>query len=1041
MRNLRKVTAVVVAVALVLTSMAAVFAADSATIANADKAATLKDLGLYSGQDANDPKVGLEDALTTQDSLIFLAKLFGYFETASSLADDQVAEDLAKFDDAASISDYAKNVVAYSASNNILSGSTKDGKFFVGAKDTVTAARFATFMLKQMGYTVADYKLSVAKLAETKGSKVDATLTGDLTRDAAVGVMYGALTAEKASGKTVIADIVGDNADLKAKAEKLGIIVAPPLKPENIIDGGSSTDSSSSGGGSSGGGSNGGGSQESGSQAVKAINNKQIEIKFNVEMDEASVQNQANYIIKDKGDIEKTLTSTSCKLGDDKKTVTITLDSTVQDCLTNESTAKVILSKDIMSAQEDTLGVAKQFSVEVQDRILPTVTSVKHTGEKNIQITFSEPVYEGQKDNDNENEYELTTSNFAVKSGTYTYYVQKAKLDLNVINLEVGTKLIEGPITVTVNEKGLSEKNIIQDYAGYKVFKGEHTFNYVKDNSVSVVTVKSAVGNKVVLGFSKPVKGANIKLYHTNKTNGDYMAEASTTGYVDEIAFTFSKELPSGTLNLYLVNSDTDAEKITDGYGINVPDQTLTCEIVIDNTAPKVTACKVDKNESIMITFNEEIDIKAASDPNNYVVIKLSDNKKIDFEVVVDDSRKSVKLVFSTKLEDNTEFKLLIKEYMDICGNKNASDYEFKFTTGDNTAPTVLDNPGSEEHCFAIAEKGLIFIVFSEPMNEAQMLDKVNYMVSIDGGKKYYTLNEDDNKITKVNDRTVQIYVKELEGKNDSTIRPYVKIAPIMDLAGKRLNYSVDSVIVENIQPENVSIKEAQLIAKDKIKIVFNKKMGSVSASDIVLTTLGSISVSNCELTTPGSISVSIIDSTIINSDVNTEVIFTLNKELATDVTDEAGDRIGITTIAHPSSESVLGSKLKPLFGSSVYIEDKTAPEIVKVIAGGDIANPQVYSQDYTVPQNTTGTITITFSEDIKESTLTVHTFNVPGFTITNISAPAETKTVVLTVKADADNTSVITTLTQASEIYDTADNAFNPGSTWAVMVPGILIP
>ena len=452
MRNLRKVTAVVVAVALVLTSMAAVFAADSATIANADKAATLKDLGLYSGQDANDPKVGLEDALTTQDSLIFLAKLFGYFETASSLADDQV-EDLAKFDDAASISDYAKNVVAYSASNNILSGSTKDGKFFVGAKDTVTAARFATFMLKQMGYTVADYKLSVAKLAETKGSKVDATLTGDLTRDAAVGVMYGALTAEKASGKTVIADIVGDNADLKAKAEKLGIIVAPPLKPENIIDGGSSTDNSSSGGGSSGGGSNGGGSQESGSQAVKAINNKQIEIKFNVEMDEASVQNQANYIIKDKGDIEKTLTSTSCKLGDDKKTVTITLDSTVQDCLTNESTAKVILSKDIMSAQEDTLGVAKQFSVEVQDRILPTVTSVKHTGEKNIQITFSEPVYEGQKDNDNENEYELTTSNFAVKSGTYTYYVQKAKLDLNVINLEVGTKLIEGPITVTVNEK------------------------------------------------------------------------------------------------------------------------------------------------------------------------------------------------------------------------------------------------------------------------------------------------------------------------------------------------------------------------------------------------------------------------------------------------------------------------------------------------------------------------------------------------------------------------------------------------------------
>jgi hypothetical protein len=73
MKNLRKLIATVIAVALVLTSMTSVFAADSATIANADKAVTLKDLGLYSGQDANDPKFGLESALTTQDSLIMVS--------------------------------------------------------------------------------------------------------------------------------------------------------------------------------------------------------------------------------------------------------------------------------------------------------------------------------------------------------------------------------------------------------------------------------------------------------------------------------------------------------------------------------------------------------------------------------------------------------------------------------------------------------------------------------------------------------------------------------------------------------------------------------------------------------------------------------------------------------------------------------------------------------------------------------------------------------------------------------------------------------
>jgi hypothetical protein len=601
MRNLRKLTAAVLAVALVLTSMTTVFAADSANVANADKAATLKDLGLYSGQDANDPKIGLENALTTQDSLIFLAKLFGYNEAANKLTADQVTEALAKFDDAASISDYAKNVVAYSAANSILSGSTQNDKFFVGAKDTVTAARFATFMLRQMGYTVPDYRTSISQLAETKGSKVNATLTGDLTRDAAVGIMYGALTVEKASGKTVIADIVGDNVDLMAKAEKLGLI-----EPETISGQGSGSKSESSGGGS---------------------------------------------------------------------------------------------------------------------------------------------------------------------------------------------------------------------------------------------------------------------LDYTN--------------------------------------------------------------------------------------------------------------------------------------------------------------------------PEVIYDPEIDERCFAISEKGRIFIIYSEAMNEAQMLDKGNYQVSIDGSDTYKNLGDDDT-ITKVNDRKVQIYVKELEDKNDSTITPYVKIAPIMDLAGNRLYGSVDSYTVEGIEPENVIIEDAQLIAMDKIKLVFNMKMASVDYKDIELTTY-------TETTTSSSIKILSCEPATVNSDGKTEVVLILDKNLSTDGRDEAGNEIFITTIDAPSSEAESGSKLRYY---SINLCDKVSPEIVKwdhdndvstydiakVIAGGDLANPQIYGNDYTVPNNTTGNITIYYSEDINESELEGK-FVVDGFEINNITAPAGTKTVILEVMANADNTPVKTTVTQVSEIYDTAYNAFVPGSTLSVML------
>ena len=677
-RRLRKFTVVILVVTLMLTSMTTVFAANPDTVANADKAVQLKELGVYEGQDANDPTVGLKDPLTTQDSLIFLARLFGFNEAANALTDDQVAERLAKFDDAASVSDYAKKVVAYSATNNILSGSTRDGKLFVGAKDTATAERFATFMLRQMGYSVADYRKSVAQLAETNGSNVDATLTGDLTRDAAVGVMFGALTAEKASGKTVIADIVGDNDGLRAKAEKAGLITAPDTK--------------SSGGGSGGNGSSGGGS--------------------------------------------------------------------------------------------------------------------------------------------------------------------------------------EGIRSVSVN-----------------------------------------------------------------------------------------------------------------------------------------------KNESIKIKFNEELDIEVATSPDSYEVKRLSDNKEIPLTPVIDDSRSSVELKFNSKLIDNTEYQLLIKHYKDIYGNKNKSEFKYTFITGDNTAPEVNDKEDSDERCYVIAEKGLIFIIFSEPMIESQMLDKTNYMVSIDGNA-YFDLDDDD-KLTKVNNRKIQMYVKELEGKKDSNIN--VKVAPIMDLANKRLYGKVDAYIVKFINPDNVYIKEAQLIAKNKIKIVFNKEMEQFNMNDIVLT----------NLTTPSAIN--IVDSGDLRTeDGKSEVDLYLDKELATDVTDEGGARVGISTIASPSSVSVSGGKLMANYDKAP-LDDKVAPEFVKILVHGDIASPDVYGSDYIVPEGTTGSITIYFSEDIKQSSLSKDTFYVDGFTITGILAPSGTKTVVLTVEANADDTSVNTTVTQESPIEDVADNALAKGWEWIV--------
>lgn len=1013
MRNLRKLTAAVLAVALVLTSMTAVFAADSATLVNADKAVTLKDLGLYSGQDANDPKVGLENPLTTQDSLIFLAKLFGYYDATTKLADDQVTSGLAKFDDAASISTYAKNVVSYSATNNILSGSTKDGKFFVGAQDTVTAARFATFILKQMGYSVPDYKESVAQLAELKGSKVEATITGDLTRDDAVGVMYAALTAEKASGKTVIADIVGDNADLKAKAEKAGLLVETPVETTDVAV-----------------------------ESVKVLNNKQLEVTYNQEMDEDSVKAADSYVIKDKGDVEKKLTKDSCKLSDDKKVVTITLDETVDQCLTNASKVKVTVKKDVKAVNEKTLGADKEFEIEVQDGILPTVKEVKATGEKNIRITFSEPVYEGIG-----SDATLNNANFAVKSGTYTYYVQKAELNLDVINLELGTKLIEGPVAVTVNDAGLDKADAIQDYASYKVFKGEHTFNYVKDTSVPVVTVKEAKPREVKLAFSKPVKAADLRLFHSAKNAANYQAEVVNTNskYVDDITFSFGEKnpVPAGTVNLYLVNSETDSNKLIDGYGIKVPDQTLTATVVVDVTGPTVTSTKAEDNLAVKLTFSEELNKEIALKTANYAFKAVKDNKTVYFTPVYDPAKdkKVVKLEVPGKLDDNTEYEVTVKKAIeDTVGNKMENDYVTTFTTGDNTAPEV-----KADESYAVYADGKIYIKFSEPMNESQMLDKANYMVK---AMKEGTAEEtkwrdldDDDKITKVSDKMVLIDLDE------KVNLPSIKIAPIMDLANKRLYGKVDSFLLEDIGTEEVLFKSAELIEANKIKLVFNTKIDTFSNPDIELGVAGAVT------TTSGALRVASVESQTINDDGNTEIVFVLDRDINTDATFTDDNSVVIPvrlqSAEKPASKSTSGTLLAA--NQDIKVEDKTAPKIAKfTFKGDDDETAKVTISNYVDPdgipienvskiydklkKGSTAVVKLTFTEGMDFYSMSKLSFTVDGYTVTDIMTDAKDASIIyLAIKAKEDNTPARTSVTQVYNVSDLSDNTLASGSTWTI--------
>jgi hypothetical protein len=308
-------------------------------------------------------------------------------------------------------------------------------------------------------------------------------------------------------------------------------------------------------------------------------------------------------------------------------------------------------------------------------------------------------------------------------------------------------------------------------------------------------------------------------------------------------------------------------------------------------------------------------------------------------------------------------------------------------------------------------------------MNEAQMLDKSSYKVATTPGAIYAPLGTDDT-VTKVSDRSVLI---DLSKTVDS---PSVMLSPIMDLSGKSLYNSTMPVYTGYINEESVYVRSVDLISKNKVKITFNTELKTFANNDIYFSGV-----------TDSAIRIAFIESMLVNNDGNTEIVMVLDKELSTDGTYK-GFYIYAVTKAVTNSETYFGTKLSPSQTISIY--DNVAPEVItydhdsddltdpveKVVLSGDILNSMV---DGTVDKDTTGTITISHSEDINPYSISILTYVVDGYTVTDISSGVNNSELVLSIKANSDTTPARTTVRQIYKIGDYKGNIFLPDKAFIV--------
>lgn len=700
MRNLRKLTAVVLAVALVLTSMAAAFAAtedSTTTVVNGDKAAVLKELKLYAGTDDTNPAAGLEKPLEVQQALAFLATEFGYKAEADKLADEDADKALAKFVDGKDVATYAKKVVAYSVEKGIIAGEkTNDGKLYIRPAAAVKATRFATFILKGLGYDLTgSFTESVAQLAEVDGSKIDADVSGDLTRDAAVGIMYGILTAKTESGKTVAENLLAADSSLQSVLSKNNLL---PVNGTLAVD------------------------------SVKTIANNKIEVKLK----EEAAATAADFSIVKKG------TTTAVAVKD----------------VVKESEKVFVVETDALTAGTSyTLtanGVSVNFTGIAVDNTAPTVVKVTSPDTNTFEVEYSDKMdsatatdianYTFDKSlkavkaelNDDRNKVKITAD--AAKRNV-SYYLTVA----NVKNTD-GKAISKTSRTVVATEDRTAPRLVSV---------------LPQNNRMLVVKFDDANGmNKAALetlaNFSiNDLTITSVKAYDTVGDDGKYetvvlMTETQTANK------SYTLTLENLTDNSVLANPLGKATRAFRG----APE---------DKTAPTVVpnSIKSLNNNLVEISFsdNNAMDAATLEDISNYTITYGNDTLEVISAKASDtsypDGYKTRKVTLTTAAQElNKNYKIEVKAVTDEFGNVLKQTGNKYPTFSFPSSPVDAQPPYVKKVEYMNSTK--VRLHLNEELAKATVIDPTNYSINKDiGAPIKATLEGDDKNIIELTTPTL----------------------------------------------------------------------------------------------------------------------------------------------------------------------------------------------------------------------------------------------------------------------------------------------
>lgn len=882
MRNLKKLFAVIMAVAMLATVMVPALAADG--FKNEDEAKKLYDLGLFKGNSETSYVPDLGTTLNRQAGLALTIRLMGKEAAVAAMTQEEIATQLAKIVDADEITDWAKPYAAYAVKNGLTNGIDPNilPKVKFGAQLDLTGKEFINFVLKAMGYQVAwdDVLNKAADVGMlTAGQAVTIGSTVVMNRDAAVGVMASALKGTTAAGITLAQALV-DSGAVSAEAMAAAGYFAPTATPTPTPV----------------------------ALAIDSITSnyslRQIKVVFSTPVDKDTIKISSTAADSDTVKLLKNGTKIDLikNLADDNQTLTLTFlgyassqDDSLKLVVNGVATADGVKLED------------SETTVVVSDLARPVLESVALTSAKTIDLVFSEPI--NLQDNLSQ-VWDQVKAGDAKLAGTLSRDADNP----NKWTMTLNNKLAVGDHVLKIAD--------LADFAGLKITAFEQTFTVVEDNTApSVVEVEVLAVDTIKVTFSEPVDRNSGWI----KVKGvQYNLSAATKKSSTVYEFTLTTPLDAAST----YGETLKYKDIKDMEGNAAAETSFTFYAPADTSKPTVTVTVKDDNKLEMV-WSELVDKNMVENLSNYELLDKDGKKINNFAAgVVQDGNDKKKYTMTVTTPDfsDTDIKnytLKIKNIKDKSVIASTmDDFEFAFSTKDTKAPTVVAGP-------TLVDTNKVKIVFSEAMDAATLQNLSNYIFvdGSDSNKESYLSSISGATVTVGDDnKSVTLFIKDksVEATNDG-----IRLLGLKDANGKQIppslfNAKVGILALGTFTAADIDSIQATGLNTVKIKLKNGKTFPTILSPNGF-----KLSDKNADTAS----TVAYVAGVEVKSD-GSEATLTLSTNLNYDATITVGGVVYGTAIYVPAGQTTIkdsmGSALV-LGSANGAIADKINPIVDKI--------------------------------------------------------------------------------------------------------------